>query len=281
MAANLFWGFGFTATIWALQGFHLTQILFLRFLVVGVLGLVWGLRHGQRVLHRVLPLTLIPAVFLVMEILFQVWGLKFTTATNAGFLTVSYILMVPLLEKILWKRSLPAAHWLWVGVGFLGTVLMLEPQKISWDLSSHRGDLLMLVSALGASLHMLSIDRLGKAENRLFFANTMQSLWGALLLLPLVLYRQDPWTWPADLKPWLGLASLTFGSTLLAFYFQMRAQKNLSPSVSSLLFLVESPVAAAFGFFLLGESLSPVQWGGGVLVVVAALGVQRLNRARP
>jgi drug/metabolite transporter (DMT)-like permease len=273
MLANIFWGFGFTATIWALQGFTLTQILFLRFFVVGAVGLAWGACLHRGAFQKILPRTLIPAIFLIVEILFQVWGLHYTTATNAGFLTVTYILMVPVLERVLWKRQISKIHWLWVAVAFAGTALML-------DLGSLRlnpGDFLMLISALGASLHMLSVDRLGKTEENLFFANTMQSLWGAVFLLPVLIFKAEPWHWPTEVSPWIGLAALTFGSTLLAFYLQMRAQKKLSPSVSSLLFLVESPIAAGFGFLLLGERLGPWQLTGGLLVLVAAGGVSRKN----
>jgi drug/metabolite transporter (DMT)-like permease len=274
MVANLFWGFGFTATIWALGSFTIPQILFVRFFIVGMAGLAWAGLRQKALLKPMLSITLVPAVFLIIEILFQVWGLRFTSATNAGFLTVSYILMVPLLEWIFRRVRITAIHTFWVSLGFMGTVIMLEPQ----NLQVNKGDLLMLVSALGASLHMLSIDSLGKSEKNLFFANTMQCFWGAVLLLPILLFSNDPWNWPSDLKPWIGLASLTFGSTMLAFYFQMRAQRTLSPSVSSLLFLAESPMAAGFGFVLLQERLSFLQSIGCVLVLIAAGGVAFLSR---
>jgi len=268
MMASAFWGFGFTATIWSLQAFTLSQILFLRFLFVGLLGLGWALIQRRLNLKKFLSFTFVPALFLVLELVFQIWGMQYTFATNAGFLTVTYILMVPLLEKILWRRSIPRSHWLWVTLALIGVLVMLGPQ----DLGMRWGDGLMLISALGASLHMISIDHLGKSENNLFFTNTMQSLWGAVFLLPVILLKHEPWVWSFALKPWLGLASLTFGSTLLAFYFQMRAQRTLSPSISSLLFLVESPISAAFGFLLLGEHMKPLQWAGCGLILVAAAG---------
>jgi drug/metabolite transporter (DMT)-like permease len=53
----------------------------------------------------------------------------------------------------------------------------------------------------------------------------------------------------------------------------MRAQKKLSPSISSILFLIESPIAAISGIIFLNETLDIYQWLGGFLILAAALGV--------
>lgn len=269
LLANLFWGFGFTATVWSLQSWSILQILIIRFAVVGLCGFIIALLFKPKELTRLLRLTFIPALFLITEILFQVWGLEHTSATKAGFLFGLYIIIVPLLEGFFFKRKIQLSHWLWVLVALLGTFLMIEIDTFEINI----GDLLILISSLGASLHILSIDRLGKKEDNLFIANALQSTWGAILILPLLLLQNTAWPTEVPLKPILGLLSLTFGSTFLAFYLQMRAQKNLSASIASVLFLLESPFAAIFGYFLLSERLNSVQWLGCALIIVAAAGI--------
>ena len=277
MIANSFWGFGFTATIWSLQSFTLSQILFIRFAVVGVGGILWAVFCSPNLIKPLLKLSLLPSIFLIMEILFQIWGLETTTATNAGFLTVTYIVMVPVIEVIFTDRRISISHWFCVALALVGTLLMAEVQNLRF----HLGDFLILVSALGASLHMLVVDRVGKKEKHLFLTNTMQSLWGALILLPLLILKADAWPAVVSGRSWIGLASLTFGSTMLAFYFQMRAQRSLSPSVASLLFLIESPIAAGFGLWLLNEEMTILQWFGCLLILSSAAGVIILNLQRP
>jgi drug/metabolite transporter (DMT)-like permease len=270
MLPNLLWGFGFTATIWALRDFSLLQIVFLRFAIVGLCGLVWCLLFDRKQLRTLFPVTFLPSLFLIAEILFQVWGLKFTTATSAGFLTVTYVIMVPLIERFVRNKHVNLSHWLWVLLALFGTGILVNLQNMQLNI----GDLLMLLSALGASLHLIATEKLLTKTPKLFLANMMQSLWGSILVLPALLMAHEPWIPNSvSILSWLGLGSLVFGSTMLAFYFQMRAQVHLSPTVSSLLFLVESPIAAVFGYILLNESLSAVQWIGGTLILAAAAGV--------
>src|SRR4051812_16144949 len=63
MLPNLLWGFGFTATIWALRGFSLLQIIFLRFAIVGLCGLLWCLLFDRKLLQKLLPMTFMPSLF--------------------------------------------------------------------------------------------------------------------------------------------------------------------------------------------------------------------------
>jgi drug/metabolite transporter (DMT)-like permease len=65
---------------------------------------------------------------------------------------------------------------------------------------------------------------------------------------------------------WLGMLALILGSTLLAFFLQVRAQKILQPTVASIFFLLESPLGLAFGFLLLNETLKPLQFAGAALI---------------
>jgi drug/metabolite transporter (DMT)-like permease len=67
------------------------------------------------------------------------------------------------------------------------------------------------------------------------------------------------------------MASLSIGSTTLAFYLQTRAQARLSATVSSIIFLLESPFALIFAFLLLGESLSFMEASGALLIFISAL----------
>jgi drug/metabolite transporter (DMT)-like permease len=81
------------------------------------------------------------------------------------------------------------------------------------------------------------------------------------------------------MKAVIGLLSLSLGSTTLAFYLQVRAQAHLSATVSSLLFLLESPFALIFAFLLLGESLSTMEAIGAFLIFTAAV-LASLREAR-
>lgn len=220
-------------------------------------------------------LAAVPGILLSIMVILQTWGLKYTTATKSSFITVLYVLMVPLIEGFLLKRKLPRSHYLAVIVGLLGMALICnlpnelignaENVKNSWNF----GDFLTFVCAIAASIHIIWFglirDRIGDP----FVFNNFQSLWACLppLLLAFIL---EPFHLPSwDDNSLFGLLALSLGSSLVAFALQVKAQKILSPSFASLLFLLESPFATLFGLWLLGESLNGFQWTGAALILLA------------
>jgi drug/metabolite transporter (DMT)-like permease len=58
---------------------------------------------------------------------------------------------------------------------------------------------------------------------------------------------------------------------LIAFYLQVRAQKQLSATVSSLMFLLESPFAMIFALILLGQGLTATESAGAFLIFMSAV----------
>ncbi|WP_232469242.1 DMT family transporter [Bdellovibrio bacteriovorus] len=104
-----------------------------------------------------------------------------------------------------------------------------------------------------------------------FRFNNFQSAWCLLALTPLLL-TQERTAWNVtDYKPILGILCLGLGSSIIAFYLQIRTQKVLSDSTASMLFLLESPFAALFGFLILSERLSWFQISGAVIIMVASV----------
>lgn len=270
LIADLFWGFGFVATAWTLKSFSVYQSLYLRFLLITLVSMLFVfLRFFKKDLIYYFKISFLPALFLTGEIFFQIFGLKFTTPSKAGFITTLFIVMVPILELIFFKRSISKKHWFWVVTSLYGTYLIVGGKLDQIN----RGDSLILISALFASFHILIIGNISRTDISLFKLNLFQSYWGCILTMPLILLDPIKNFSSITSQAMTGLMSLTFGTTLLAFYFQMRAQKNITASVASLLFLLEAPLAAIFSFYFMNESLSLFQIGGCCLVLFSASGV--------
>jgi drug/metabolite transporter (DMT)-like permease len=79
------------------------------------------------------------------------------------------------------------------------------------------------------------------------------------------------WSWPVDRLgvPAVSLAVLGVGlvGTLLPFFLAVWAVRSLSPAAAGIAATVEPPLAAAFAWTLLGETLGPFQVAGAALVV--------------
>ncbi len=264
LIADLIWGFGFIATTWALVDFTQYQILNFRFLLVIVIVLpfiIYKLSKENFLFY--LKMSFVPALFLILEVFFQISGLQYTTPSKAGFITVLFIVLVPVLDTIIYKVKIPRKHIFWVALSLLGTVLIVNGPISLFN----SGDALMLASAICASLHILIISRINHASYNLFYLNLFQCLWGSILTLPLLLINPLKDLNAISIQSYSSLFFIAFGTTLLAFYLQIRAQKNISASVASLLFLLESVFAALFSFYLLNEHLSVWQLIGCAIVL--------------
>ena len=266
------WGFGFVAAVWALRGgFGPNQVTAMRLTIGGggsaiVIALIPGLRRS--VSREQIWLAFLPGVWLSLTLVLQTWGLKYTTATKSGFVTTLYVLAVPVLERTLLKKRLPHGHLSAVAVACFGTALICDFHGGGWNI----GDLLTLGCAIAASFQIVWFGLLRDRTGDAFVFNALQALWAAPLPLALAFAFED---WPKQAPTalaWAGVASLTLGSTVIAFSLQVRAQKKLRPSTASLIFLMESPFAAIFAMVLLGETLTRSQWFGALLILATIIG---------
>jgi drug/metabolite transporter (DMT)-like permease len=270
LAATL-WGFGFVASIWALEVVDAFELTLLRFAVCGIFGLAFVLRKSARQSAReLMRLSCVPGLLLVSTLIFQTWGLQYTTATKSGFITTLYVVMVPLLEAYLSQKRIPRMIWMCVALALLGTALIVD---LGFS-QVNRGDVLTLICAVIATGQIYWMSGVSPRVRQPFAFNIYQSYWAVLVCAPLVHFSglwhklEGASAWPTHI--WVGFISLSFGSTILAFYLQVRAQSKLSPTVSSLMFLLESPFALFFALLFLGQSLSPLEGLGAVLIFVSA-----------
>lgn len=270
-AATL-WGFGFVGVIWALPSWEPTPLLFWRFLIGAVAGSLLSAvvaRPKKSELIWLLKTGFGPALFLALMLLLQTWGLKYTTATKSSFITVLYVVLVPVLESVVARKKIAKALWLCILISLIGVYLIVDP---SWEQRFNVGDTLTLLCAIAASLQIISLDRVSRHVQRPFLFNVLQSWWATLFLLPVLAFQAGAlWpTSPPSTLAWIGLLSVALGSTLIAFYLQVRAQKVLSSTVSSLFFLLESPFALFFAYLFLQERLNVRQAVGAALILASA-----------
>jgi drug/metabolite transporter (DMT)-like permease len=267
LLSAIFWGFGFIATVWALPTLSPAAIIFYRFIVcffIGLFSLYFFPLRGKALINE-FKLSGFSGLSLGLCLFLQTWGLLYTTATNSAFITTLYVVMVPLLAKLFLKEKLYSFHWFFVFLAIVGTALIVQLGHISLN----KGDLLTLACAFAASIQIVYVSWIADRTQQPFIFNTFQSFWAAvpfLLFLPLEL-EADKWNiFNLDTLGWIGMLSLIFGSTLLGFYFQIKAQQKLSSSLASLIFLLESPFSCLFAIYFLSESITLLQFLGAIMI---------------
>lgn len=271
--AGCLWGLGFVTTIWALEAFSPSEILIWRFFFAAVFSeIVWKLvlknpGFAMKASFGEWKLAFPAGLLLAGLLLPQTIGLLSISASKSAFLTTLYVVLVPLIAHLLLKKKVRGIVIVFALMALVGAFFLTGA-----DLSSvSPGDLWTLLCALLASLHILYIERVSDRIGDPFRFNTMQTVYCLLVILPLLLTQQNSLQIPLDLRAWICVLTLALGSTVIAFTIQVRTQRVLDSTTASMLFLLESPFALAFGALFLGETLNLAQGFGAALILLAAM----------
>jgi drug/metabolite transporter (DMT)-like permease len=125
-----FWGFGFVGTIWALEFIGFSAVIFYRFFISFVVGFAIVLIRNvnRKILTHEMKIAIWPAVFLSSCLILQTWGLKTVSASKSSFITVMYVVIVPIIARFWSKENLSRLHWVSVLIALMGTALLVDLQ---------------------------------------------------------------------------------------------------------------------------------------------------------
>ena len=191
-------------------------------------------------------------------------GIAGTTVGKAGFITALYIVIVPLFGLFL-KKRIPAAVWAGVALAAFGMYLLC----IKEGFTISRGDFFVLLCAVCYSGHILVIDRFSPRADGVRMSCIQFFTCGILSTVAMLLFEQP--TMSVILDAWLPILYAGLLSSGVGYTLQIIAQKNVQPTVASLLMSLESVFSVLAGWALLREALSARELIGCALVFIAIL----------
>ncbi len=275
----MLWGFGFAAQsqVSSLPVFGIGAVIHLLsgiilFLGVGFFdkisgsGRVFISKKGIDITKKELVGGILCGLFLSAASAFQRVGLSLgAPAGKAGFITALYIIIVPMISLALGGRA-PANVWIGVALAVFGFYLLC----IKGDFSVAPSDLMLLLCAIGFSLHIIVVDRVScqcdgvRISSVQFLTSGCVNLLLALVLdggFDVVLLFSRP----------LPLLYLVLFSTALGYTLQIIAQREVSPGVASVIMSLESVFGVLGGAVVLGEVLLPREYIGCAVVFAAVI----------
>ena len=269
--AGVLWGSSFTLVRWGLEDFTAPSLLFWRYLIAFVVGEVFLRLISKKQYESSWSdskLAVSSGVYLGAAVLLQSYALKHTTATNAGFITSLYVIIIPFLMAIFFKYKIRLRH---TGLGvmaFAGMGLLLNLQ----DLKIAQGELLTLVSAFAAAMQIISIGKVAAKTKSPFRFNNYQIFWSLVSIVPFLIYENlenhtPIWPEHVHLKSVLAIVTLAVSVSIFACFLQVRSQRVLNTTTSSMLCLLEGPFAFFFGALFLQERLDLYQGLGAFIIL--------------
>ena len=242
-------------------------------LATGLVSLLLGRRGSAaartaRDFKSAVPGGICCGLFLGAASLFQQFGIVTTTAGKAGFLTALYILLVPVLNWLLFKKRSSLHVWVAIAIGLVGMYLLC----VTEDLRLTRGDALVCVCAVLFSGHILCCDYFSRRADPVQLS-AVQFITVALISGVIALLVEEP-SWDKIKAAALPIAYCGLVSGGVGYTLQMVAQRMTDPTVASLLMSLESVFAALAGALLLHERMSARELLGSVILFAAIILVQ-------
>ena len=180
---------------------------------------------------------------------FQQYGMVYSTAGKAGFITALYIVLVPVVG-IFFKHRAGIAVWFAVLLCVIGLYFLTVTQA----LTIHIGDLLLLCCALFFTAHILVIDYFSPRSDGVRLS-CFQFLVAAVIFVVLTILFEKPQL-ANIIDGWVPIAYAGVLSCGIGYTLQIVAQKDTSPAVASLIMSLESVFAVLGQWVILGDLLT-------------------------
>jgi len=215
---------------------------------------------------QILPGCFIVALDLVLMVITQQNGLIYTTVGKAGFITSLYVVGVPLVGVLIFRRRIPKHVLLAAVIAVIGFYFVSLTEGIG---DINRGDLLMLISSLTCVVFVYLMEYFApKADASMF--TMMQFAFTGLMCLPGALIFED--TTISMIADNLGAVLYGgIGICAMGYTLQMIGQKFVPPERASIILSLESIFSLLSGMVILNEMLSIREYIGCALIFVAVI----------
>lgn len=194
---------------------------------------------------------------------FQQIGIAYTTVGKAGFITALYVVIVPIMG-LFFKKRVSFVVWICVVLSVIGLYLLCMTEG---SLTLAYGDLLVLICAVLFSVHIMVIDHFSPQGDGVVMSCIQFFVCGIVSGI-IMLFVETPSleNIMAAAMPILYAGVLSSG---VAYTLQIVGQKDMNPTVASLVLCLESVVSALAGWLILHEALTARELLGCVLMFAA------------
>jgi len=197
----------------------------------------------------------------------QQLGMIEISAGKAGFMTALYVLLVPPLGFLIFKKKPKIIEIIAVIVGTFGLYLLCIKEEFYLS----RYDIYLLLGAVLFAFYILACD---------FYANKvdvirlslLQFTIAAIVMSVVALIFEKP-TWQQIRPAMLGIMYCGVFSGGLGYTFQIIGQKYAQPTEASLIMCLESVFSVLFGWLLLKEALTARELTGCIIMFLAIIAV--------
>tara|TARA_A100000164_G_scaffold48105_1_gene36741 strand:- start:912 stop:1805 length:894 start_codon:yes stop_codon:yes gene_type:complete len=277
LIASIVWGSTFVPQKIAMEDWSPIQFTSLRFLIGGIILFFFIKFSSEKIesFKEFVMFSSISGMVLALAALTQQIGIVTTTATNAGFYTSLYVLIVPIIGIFISK----SIHWSILPsiiICFIGSILLSSSGDNISLTNISNGDLWVILSAIFWAIH-LHVVSYSVSKLPIFKFSIIQFIiCGSLLFIYGSIFEGKNFLDFKDISSsgifYLFYCSL--GSVCIGFTLQMFGQRLVEPTPAALIMSTEAIFAAFFGWIILSEILNFNGFIGASLIFLGVVFVQ-------
>jgi drug/metabolite transporter (DMT)-like permease len=255
IAVTAVWGVTFVQVKDAVEIYPLYAFLAVRYAIAtGVLGAV-GARRVCTLGRGGFAAGAVLGALLGVGIGLQTAGLERTTVSSTGFITGLYVVLTPLFGLALFRTRVGLEVWLGIVLSLAGLAMLTGVH-----VGSTNGDLLVLASSAAQALQILMVERYANRYDAVALTLVeLATCFAGFLVLALA---RGELSLPRGWTVWGALVVTGVFASALAYLIQVWAQRQLSAARIALVFSLETVFAGLFGYWLSGDRLGWLGWGG-------------------
>lgn len=194
----------------------------------------------------------------------QQLGIVLTDAGKSAFLTAMYIIFVPLIGLFFRKKPSPMVPFA-VIIAVVGLYFLSCYGVTGINL----GDIYLIACAIAFAFQIIFVDKYANSVDPLRL-NCLQAAICSVGSAVIMIFTETP-TVDGIRGSWWGMCYAGFLSMGAAYTLQILGQKNMEPTLASLIMSLESVVAVLCGVLFLHEQLTQWETIGCILVFIAVV----------
>lgn len=263
--AAVLWGSSFPISKVALQYFSPIFITMVRYLLGGIiLGIIINKKILTITKKQFLGGAVLGLIFYTAY-LTQIIGLQYTEPSKQSFLAALYVIVVPFLYWIAYKKR-PDIYNI---VAALLTVVGIYLLTATGPGGFNKGDLITVFSSFLYALHIATIGYLVKKMDPIILTFLQSIVAGVIGLVVSLIMEPFPTEFP--MAGVLGVLYLTVFCTIIAYGLQILGQKYVSEMKTSIILSLEAVFGTILSVIFLGDLFTVTMFIGTVVIFIGIL----------
>lgn len=261
----MFWGTSNLLTKVGLGDLSEFNLIALRFVIAFALTAVIFRKRLAAVDLMTVKRAAMLSVILFCVFIFATFGVRYTTVSNAGFLTCLSGIIVPMINFAVFKIKQDRMTVISILMALAGVWLLIAGTSLTFNL----GDILCILCSVAFAVHILVTERLTRDVDSVALG-VIQLGFVGVYAVAFSFMLETP-TLPVSVSNWLVVLGLSVFSTAIAFVTQTVAQKYTTATHTGLIFTFEPLFSVLIAYIFLGEILSLRGYAGAALMLASLM----------